>query len=124
MALDAYPVRSGIPEVYKYIVRMTGTGASVPTQNYPAASSGVTLARTSAGLFTLTWTDDPGTYLGITGQSFGGTTTINMLNHEAREVSYASKVLTFTVYDDTAVDDLEAAEFLTLEIAFSRSSLA
>jgi len=123
MALDAYPVRNGQAEVVEYWIKLEGTGASAPTLTFPAASAGISVARTSAGIYTLTWTDDPGTYL-CTVPGFEDTTPANLDDHSCIVDNYASKVLTITVYDGTpAVDDLEANEYLCLKVAFKRTSL-
>lgn len=123
MTHAAYPVRAGNPEIVEYWIRLQGAGASAPTLAEPSASAGITVARSSAGIYTLTWADDPGNYVGFT-YGFEDTTPANLDDHSCIVDNYTSKVLTITVYDGApAVDDLESTEYLSLCVAFKRTSL-
>jgi len=123
MGMDAYPVRDLQPEKIEVTCRLLGTGASAPTLEQPAAAAGISVGRTGAGVYTLTFTDDPGTYVGHT-PGFECATPANVEDHKVVVHGYSSKVLTFTVYDGTpAADDLEATEYLILNLEFKRTSL-
>lgn len=128
MSMSVYPARVANPELVAYVFRLQGAATSALSMVEPAATSGVTVARTSEGLHTLTWGDDcnPGSYVGAT-WGLEDTTPANVHDHWVTVDSYASKVLTFTVTDSAGgtpeLQDLAATSFLTLVVYFKRTSL-
>lgn len=116
MADGFFPARESEPEIRHLLVRMVGTGASAPTKVY---GQGVTIARTSEGLYTLTLTGIPGYFMGYT-YGLQASTPANVSGHTIVADDYASKVFTFTLYDSAfAVEDLEASEWINFDLWFS-----
>jgi len=120
MTQNAYPVRATQAEVQSHHILLTGTGASAPTVTYGV---GVTVTRTSEGLYNLTWADDPGTFIGAN-YMFGGSTPDDLQGHTAAFDDYASNAMEVLVQDSAfAVDDLEALEYLSLTVFFKRTAV-
>lgn len=126
MGLDFHPVRSNIPEKFVIECRIEGTGAAAPTKKY---GPGVTVTRTSEGLYRFSFLDVPGYFLGMT-YGFGAATPTNIDDHSAVHddlvaVSGSTQAyVEVTVSDGTpAVDDLEDEEYLTVQFHFARTSL-
>lgn len=119
MGLDAHPVRGRKPEMVAHPVRMVGTGAAAPTKEI---GDGITIARTSAGLYTLTWAEDPGTFVCAT-HSLRAATPLDMAGHTLIADTYSSKVLPIQLHDSLfAVDDLEAVEYIDMVIWFKTTA--
>ncbi len=120
MGLDAFPLRGRQAEMVAHAVRMVGTGATAPTKEY---GNGISIARTSEGLYTLTWAEDPGTYVMAT-HVLSAATPLNMAGHTLVLDTYASKVLPFQLHDSLfAVDDLEAVEYIDIMIWFKTTAV-
>ncbi len=126
MSLNMYPVRAANPELTMWVLRLQGAATSALSLSEPAASAGITVARTSEGIHTLTFTDDPGNYVGYT-WGLEDATPGNVDDHIVAVDNYASKVLTFTVTDlvtgTKELQDLAATSYLTLVLYFKRTSL-
>lgn len=115
------------PDLHFTVVRLQGNTTSALTLIEPAASAGLTLARTSEGIHTITFTDNPGNWVGLAGWSFEDPTPGNVDDHWCAVDNYASKVLTFTVTDMAAgtkeLQDLATTSFLVMTLAFKRTNL-
>lgn len=126
MALQATPVRSANTELNMVVFRLQGAATSALSLVEPASGAGVTVARTSEGIHTITFDDDPGNYVGST-WGLEDTTPGNVDDHIVAIDSYASKVLTFTVTDlvtgTKELQDLAATSFLTLCVFFKRTAI-
>jgi len=122
MSLDTYPLRCNIPETYFYIARLLGANGAALTAEEPDLSRGVTHARTSEGLYTMTWAANPGRFIGAWG-SFGAATMADIDDYQFGRDTWDSSgfVLTYTVYAVTTAADLIADQYLDLIVAFSRS---
>lgn len=121
MGYDAFPVRSSTERIYVTHLFMVGTGATVPTETFGA---GVVMTRTAAGRLKLTWADDPGVFAGVT-WGIGATTQGDVKGHTVTHSVYPLTAGTYTLEIDIwdsafAAEDLEALEWLTLNIHFKR----
>lgn len=118
MSVDSFNDQATEPGLVKWVIRMTGTGASVPTKTF---GRGVTLTRASTGLVTLTWAEAPGVYLGITGHCFEANTQSALKGYSVVGGAFASNALTLNITDSTnTLADLAANQFLTLTVSFKR----
>lgn len=102
------------------VFRMVGTGATAPTL---VEGTGVTLARTGAGVYTCTFDD---TFSGFIGATFGigATTPADVKGHTVFHDDLAAKVLPISLFDSAfAADDLEAAEYITVCAWFRDTSV-
>lgn len=119
--MDAFPQRNSSPEIECHHVRLLGTGAAAPTKQI---GRGITVTRTSAGLYKLTWAETPGTFVGISG-AFGAATPDDMQGHTFARDTYDATAFSLEVLvQDSAfnVDDLEANEYLDLQVYFTRTA--
>jgi hypothetical protein len=119
---NAYPLRTTQPEAKCHFVRLDGAGAAAPTKTY---GDGVTVARSGAGVLTLTWTDTPGTFLGAT-FGFGATTASDVDGFTACHGAYSTTtlVLPVNVFSDTpAAADLPANTSLTIIVWFKTTAV-
>ena len=122
MSYDAYDSQDTEQDVRHHLVRMVGGAAAVTK----VIGKGIAVARTAAGRYTLTWTDNPGTFLGY---SFGlQSTTINALRGCTVTVGVFNTTA-FTLEVDvwdflaqlagvTVARDLAALEWLSLDLVF------
>ena len=121
MSLDAFETKSNLMDSREYVVRGVG-GSSAVTQ---VSGKGVTLTRTSAGLYLLTWSDAPGNFLGAT-HGFQATTPAALAGYTLVFGAYDATAFTlaFSVYiaADTILD-LAALQWVTVCAKFSPSTL-
>lgn len=101
-----------------HVVTMVGTGASAPTL---VKGHGVTITRTGAGDYRITWGDNPGTYI-ATSPGLRATAEADIKNHSLIVGTYGTTAFTLdvTFWDASAVaHDLAAAEWIELIVWFS-----
>ena len=119
--LNAYPHRTTRPESQEHLIRLEGAGTSAPVKHLGA---GVTLSRTGAGVYRITWDDNPGVFLGAWAQLQaadpsdldGYTVTFGAYDSTNQRID-------MRVEDGTAAADLGADEFACLSIVFSTSAV-
>ncbi len=119
MSFDAYPARDTEQDVRHHLVQLLGTGASAPTK---VIGKGITVSYTAAGRYLLTWASNPGEFLGFT-WGLQATTQADVKGHTVTAGAYPATASTFTLEIDLwdsafAAEDLEALEWLFLDIAF------
>ena len=122
MSLAPYEPRTNHPELREYVLKFVG-GTTAVTKVY---GNGMTIAYTATGRVTVTWSANgarPGTFIGITGFCFQGTTPgdvdLFQLVHEAYSVS--ARTLVLNMYESGSLADLAALEWLTVKIAFTEA---
>ncbi len=122
MSAAQYESRQSEPALREYVLKFVGGTAAV-TKVY---GNGMTIAYTATGRVTVTWSANnprPGTFIGITGFCFQGTTPgdvdLFQLVHEAYSVS--ARTLVLNMYESGSLADLAALEWLTCTIAFSEA---
>jgi phenolic acid decarboxylase len=122
MSQDAADAMVTEAEVVTTIIRMLGTGASAPTKLY---GKGVTITRTSEGLYKVTWSENPGTYLGFS-WSLDAATPGNVAGHTVVGDTYDTTAFTkeflYSEGDDTVID-LQADEWINLRVDFKRTGV-
>ncbi len=117
MARNQYPLRGSLPELQAHVVTMVGTGASAPTKVY---GNGVTITRTGAGDYRLTWAENPGTYV-ATSATLRAATESDNKGHTIVMGSWSTSAWTLdlTLWDASdAAEDLEASEWIELVVWF------
>lgn len=110
--------RSSEPEVTLHFTRILGTGAANPTKEVGA---GITVTRTSEGLYKYTWRQNPGKFVNIVGHCFGDTTPGDVKAHTISRDTYSESTFSIevNVWDGSAAtDDLDATEYLDVTFAF------
>jgi hypothetical protein len=123
--LDAFPVRAIQPEMVEHDLQLLGTGASAPTIAQPATGwSGVTVTRTSAGVYKLTWSEDQGIFSGFYA-SLRATTPGDLKTFSIVREGYSSSTrsVQFTLYNASGTaTDLAALQWIDLMIRFKRTT--
>jgi hypothetical protein len=117
------PSLSSVPGERLYRIRLLGTGAADPTVEI---GQGVTVTRTASGVYKVTFTDGPGTFVGIAGYVFGAATPGDVKGQTLTRSTYtvptstADGFLSLSVWSSAfAADDLQTTEYLDVTIAFS-----
>ena len=104
MGHQPYPLRGTQPELVAHPVSMEGTGASAPTKLY---GNGVTITRTSEGLYKLTWASNPGTLVAWT-SGLGAATPSALAGHTLSRDTFDSSAYSVEILlseaDDSVVD--------------------
>lgn len=122
--MQFYEGESSVPDERVYRVRLLGTGSSVPTKEI---GQGVTLTRTSAGLYKLTFTEGPGTFVGFY-WGLGAATPGDVKQHTVTRdtpATSATGVVSIEVSlwnSSGTIDDLQATEYMDLAFVFSLNS--
>jgi phenolic acid decarboxylase len=122
MALDGFDVRSNKAGLRLEVVTMEGTGAAAPTKLY---GPGMTITRTSEGLYKITWTDNPGTFLGMT-YSLGAATPSAVSGHTVTYDDYVASTKSIEVLfaeQDFSIFDLADNEYATLVFLFATTAV-
>jgi hypothetical protein len=117
--MDGFPMRGSLPGLRPHVVSLEGTGASAPTLVY---GQGVTITRTSEGLYKVTWADNPGTFVTWT-WACGGATPSAMAGHTVTRDTMSTSspwTMEFLLNEaDDSIDDLEDNEFIDLILWFA-----
>lgn len=123
MALGGmYPIRGSLPELQAHVVTMVGTGASAPTKVF---GNGVTITRTGAGDYRLTWAENPGAYVASM-HSLRAATESDNKGHTVVLGSWSTSAWTLdvTLWDSSFnAEDLEASEWLELVVLFKPTAV-
>ncbi len=118
MSIDSFDPQCIEPGLIEHIVKLAGAGASTPTKTF---GRGVTIGRTGAGAYTLTWAEFPGTYVGLTGFSFESGTQSGLKGYTVVTNSPSSGVITINVTNaGETLTDLASGQSLTLKYTFKR----
>lgn len=106
-----------------YRVGITGTGAANPTKRW---GQGVTVTRSGAGVYVVTWAENPGNFQGW-GQDLAADTPGNVKNYSVVRGAYSSttRSITVNVFNGSGTaTDLAALQYLDMEFRFAASSAA
>ena len=119
--------KSTIPDERRYRVRLLGTGASAPTKQL---GNGVTVTRTAAGVYKLTFAKNPGTFVGFNA-NLGAATPSDVKGHTVTRDTPVDATTTTSAYIEIslwnasdAADDLQATEYMDLELVYGNSASA
>lgn len=125
---EHYTTRSTIPEERLYVIRILGTGAADPTLEI---GQGVSVTEEATGNYRVTFSKNPGKFIGIRGYAFGGATPADVKGYTLTRDTYTAPTTTadgfldLWVWDSSfAAADLAATQYLDVTIAFSESSEA
>lgn len=120
----SWNLQANEPAAKAHIVRLVGGSSAISIDE---GGHGMTVSRTSAGLYKLTWGSNPGTFLGWS-WALGAATPANVAGHSVVRDEYdaSTKSLAFTLYapgfDTNAVTwtahDLAASEYLDIVVRF------
>lgn len=121
MPADFNPGRSTVHNERIYRLRLLGTGAANPTVE---VGQRVTVAWVSTGLYRLTWSEGPGTFVGWH-YGLGAATPGDVKGYTVVRDTYdtTNHQLDLAVYNSSfALADLAANQYLDAAIVFAESS--
>ncbi len=104
-------------------LRLEGAGAAAPTKRL---GQGITVTRTGAGDYLLTFAEPLGNYVGHTGMGLEAATPANVKNHSVVLGAYnpTARTLQVTFWDAAAAaHDLVATEFINATLRFKQTSV-
>ena len=110
-----------VPFLVERVWYLLGTGAAVPT--VVNGGLGATFARTSAGLYSIAWKENPGIFLGVIG-AFSATVPAGVAALVVTAGAYVPATFTLPITVQTTAGvatDLAALQNLTLKIQFKKS---
>lgn len=119
MSQEFFPVRMSEPEIVGKLVSVEGTGATAPTVLY---GRGVSVTRTSEGLYKYAFGEFQGEFLGMT-PGFGAATPSALAGFSLAYDDYNTTAYTIEVLlseADNSVVDLADNQYLTLIFWFRR----
>jgi hypothetical protein len=120
MALGTTKVQSNITELNLQVVTMEGTGAAAPTKLY---GPGITITRTSEGLYKFTWSDSPGIFVGLV-QGMGASTPSATAGFSVAHDDRSGNTIEVLFSEaDNSVVDLADNQYLTLMFLFKKSGV-
>jgi hypothetical protein len=122
MSLAAFDAQCSEPRAVCQFVRILGTGAADPTEEIGA---GVTCTRVAEGKYRVTFSDNPGTFIGFS-YGLGAATPSDVKGHTVQRDTWDSTNFRFDVWVHDAadtLDDLDATEYLDLQIWFKRTGV-
>jgi hypothetical protein len=126
VVVQHYPSQSSVPSERLKVIRLLGTGAADPTVEI---GQGVTVTRTASGVYKVVFNEGPGTFVGIRGYVFGGSTPGDVKGQTLTRSTFTAPTATvdgfvsLSVWSSTfAADDLQATEYLDVTVAFSEVS--
>ncbi len=84
---------------------------------------GVTVTYVSAGIVDLTWADNPGLCLGVSGHCFSATTTADVKAYALAHGVFNTTTLTLrlNMHESGTLTNLAALEWLAVTVTFKRS---
>lgn len=121
--LDAFPVRTSVPEVRAYPVRIEGAGAANPDKEL---GPGVTVTWVSTGRYRFTWGDHPGTWVGAPKPGLQATTPADVDTWDAVFGAWdaTNKRIDVYVYSSAGnLADLAAASWMYIEPRFKQTGV-
>jgi hypothetical protein len=114
---DSFPKKGTNPGEVEHTIRVVG-GASAITKVY---GPGVSVTYVGSGAFTLTWAENPGTFLGFT-YGLQATTPGDVKGHTVVCGAFNTTAFTLGVTLYNASDtghDLAALEWITMRVTFA-----
>lgn len=117
---DASIVKATNPDQWDHIIRAVGAASDIVKVYGP----GVAVTRTDTGDYLLTWSENPGTFIGVT-YGLQATTLSDLAGHTVVFGAYSTSAFTlaFTVTDASdAAHDLAALEWITVRVTFAQNS--
>lgn len=110
-----YEAHFSEPNVEAHVVRFVGGTAAVTK----VKGRGITVTYNTTGVVDITWSENPGTFLGLMGEpAFQSTTIAGTKDFTGKVGAYASKAIQLRLYESGSLADLAALEWCTLILLF------
>lgn len=122
---DMYPMRSTVPESVTHVLRLLGANNANPTIE-EGTLAGVAATRTGEGAYRLTFSESPGTFVGMW-VGFGAATPGDLKGYTAvadTPFDTTNLRMDFVVYDSSfSAADITAAQYAYVFLTFKRTGL-
>lgn len=119
--------RTNISEERLVRVGITGASTSDPTRR---VGPGVVVTRTAVGVVRITFTDNPGTFVGISGPTFGAVTPSGVKGYSISRGAYVAPAsgargyIEVSLWDaSNAAVDLTSVQYLDLTVLFAAQTV-
>ena len=123
MGQNAYVSKSNQPDEVTHRIRLLGVNGADPTEQ--TGGGGVASDRTGEGVYTLTFDENPGTFVGWT-YGFGAATPADLKGYTAVRDTWdaTNRIFTFIVYDSTfTAADIIADQYIDVNVTFKRTNV-
>lgn len=126
MGYPEFKTKTNVPDERVYRVRLLGANGAAPTKEF---GPGVTVTRTSEGIYKFSFDDNPGEFIGIGGYIFGDTTPDDVKNKTIKRDTYTAPTSTADghlevhVFESGTLDDIEATEYLDISFVFAAQNV-
>lgn len=114
--------KSNVPDERVYRCRLLGANGADPSKE---VGYGVTVTRTSEGIYKFAFADNPGQFVCVGGYMFGDTTPGDVKNKIATRDTWTEPSgstpgsVEIHVFESGTLDDIEATEYLDISFVFS-----
>jgi len=120
--MQFYDHRTSTPNERDYNIRLLGTGAADPTKQ---VGQGVAVTRTAAGVFKVTFAENPGFFVGFS-WGLGADTPGDVKGHTVTRDTYDATAGVFSIEvslwsSSFSADELNALEYMDLVFRFAES---
>ena len=119
-------VRSNVPSERVYRCRLLGVDGADPTKEF---GPGMTVTRTSEGIYRFSFNDNPGEFVCVGGYVFGDTTPDGIKAKILVRDTYTAPsgstdgYIECHVFDTGTLDDIEATEYLDVSFVFAAQNV-
>ncbi len=120
------PSKTNVPSERIYRVRLLGANGADPTKEF---GPGVTVTRTSEGIYRFSFNENPGEFIGVGGYMFGDTTPDDVKNKTIKRDTYTAPsgstdgYVECHVFESGTLDDIEATEYLDITFVFAAQNV-
>ncbi len=117
-----FKTATNVPAERLYRVRLLGSNGADPTKEF---GPGVTVTRTSEGIYKFSFNDNPGEFICVGGWTLGDTTPADVKNKILTRDTYTSPTSTADgyiechIFESGTLDDIEATEYLDISFVFA-----
>ena len=121
-----FDTKTNVPSERIYRVRLLGSNGADPTKEF---GPGVTVTRTSEGIYKFSFNDNPGEFIGIGGWVFGDTTPGDVKAKYLTRDTYTAPsgstagYIECHVFESGTLDDIEDTEYLDISFVFAAQSV-
>ena len=121
-----YQPRTNVASERVYRCRLLGANGADPTKEF---GPGLTVTRSSEGIYKFSFNENPGEFVGIGGYMLGDTTPADVKNKIVTRGAYTAPsgstdgYVLCHVFESGTLDDIEATEYLDITFVFAAQNV-
>ena len=125
MSTPEYKTKTNVADERIYRCRLLGVNGADPTKEF---GPGLTVTRTSEGVYKFSFNDNPGTFIGIGGWCVGDTTPGDVKAYVLTRDTFVAPsgdtdaYIEVTLWDSGSAADIIDTEYLDISFVFSENS--